>query len=126
MSYLPTWRLRSISRDLSATRSPALRREKSERARLDALARRRLRARAEIVERGVRGEPRPAALFRVEHLEHEHLVAPHFGEIEPAVGRVVAQPVRLTHAVRIAALGDEQIPGRDAARIGDRERVGPN
>src|SRR6266849_4756972 len=52
-------------------------REKRERARLDALARRRARRRGRIVERAVRGETRTPVLRRIVHLEHERLVAPH-------------------------------------------------
>src|SRR5882762_7181358 len=99
-------------------------REESERPRLDALARRRARRRGRIDERAVRGEARAAVLGRFEYLEYQRLVAPHQRKIEPAVIRVVADAVRLAHAGRIAALGADQVPGGEAARVRDRERVG--
>src|SRR6266850_7566961 len=98
-------------------------REESERPRLDALARRRARRRGRIDERAVRGEARAAVLGRIEYLEYQRLVAPHQRKIEPAVIRVVADAVGLAHAVRIAALGADQVPGGEAARVRDGERV---
>src|SRR3989441_11539337 len=76
------------------------------------------------LERAVRGEARTAVLRRIEYLEYQRLVAPHLREIEPAVIRVVADAVGLAHPVRIAALGADQVPGGEAPRIGDGERVG--
>src|ERR1041385_8945357 len=99
-------------------------REEGERPRLDAPARRRPRRRVGVVERAVRGEASAPVLRRIEYLEDERLVAPHPREIEPAVIRVVADAVGLAHAVRIAALGADQVPRGEAARIGDRERIG--
>src|SRR6478736_5958500 len=54
--------------------------EKSERARLDALARRRAAWRRGILERGVRGKARAAVLFGVVDLEHDGLVAARVGK----------------------------------------------
>src|SRR6266849_9216778 len=98
--------------------------EERKRSGLDALARRRARRRGRIDERAVRGEARAAVLGRIEYLEYQRLVAPHQRKIEPAVIRVVPDAVGLAHAVRIAALGADQVPGGEAARVGDRERVG--
>src|SRR5687767_13696556 len=98
--------------------------KKSERSRFDALARRRPGRRRGIVERGVGGKPRAAVACGVEYLEYQRFVSPHLREIEPAVRRAVAQPVRLSDAVRIAALGNHEIAGGDAPRVRDRERIG--
>src|SRR5688572_21896127 len=54
--------------------------EERESPRLDAFARRRAGGRAGIVEGAVRGEARRPARVRVEHLEHQRLVALHAGE----------------------------------------------
>jgi len=71
----------------------------------------------------VRGEARAAVLGRFVYFEHQRLVAPHPRKIEPAVLRVVADTVGFAHAVRIAALGADQVPGSEAARVRDGERV---
>src|SRR5207249_11972792 len=97
--------------------------EEAKGARLDALARRRARGRVRILERAVRGEARAPVLRGIEYLEDEGLVAPHPRKIEPAVLRVVGDAVGLAHAVRIAALGADQVLGGETARVGDSERV---
>src|SRR4051794_5236197 len=59
--------------------------EKRQGADLDALARARMRRRGRVLERGVRAPARAAVFERVEHLEHQRLVAPHAREPVPAV-----------------------------------------
>ena len=82
------------------------------------------RRRGRILERRVRREARAPVFLRVVDLEHHRLVAPHLREVEPAVPRAVLQPVGLPHAVRVAALGDQEIVGLDALGVGDGERIG--
>src|SRR5436853_7811362 len=91
--------------------------EEGQRARLDALARRGPRRRRRVDERGVRREARPSVGLRVEDLEDQRLVAPHLGEVEPAVAGVVLQAIGLADAVRIAPLGDRQVLWPEPARI---------
>ena len=62
------------------------------------------------------------SLSAVEDLEHQRLVAPHAREPVPLVLRIVGDGVGLADAVGIAALGDDEIVERDAARVADRER----
>src|SRR5438094_6403465 len=97
--------------------------EEGHRARLDALARRGSRRRRRVDERGVRREARPSVGLRVVDLEDQRLVAPHLGEVEPAVAGIVLQAVGLADAVRIAPLGHQQVLGHEAARVQDGERI---
>src|SRR6267143_6376068 len=84
--------------------------EEGHRPRLDALARRGPRRRRRVDERGVRREARPSVGLRVVDLEDQRLVAPHLGEVEPAVARVVLQAIGLADAVRIAPLVAHDLP----------------
>ena len=71
----------------------------------------------------MRREARTARGFRLVDLEHDGLVAPHARKIEPAMVGVVGQPVGLADAVRVAAFGHHQVARRDAARIGQCQRI---
>ena len=88
-----------------------------ERTRFYALARPRGRRSRRVLERRVRGKARATVGCRVEHFEHERLVAAHARKIKPAVARVVAQPVGLPDAVWVAAFRDEQVAELDALRL---------
>src|ERR1700722_20794527 len=78
--------------------------EERQRADLDALARTRPRRRGRIVERRVRAPARAAVLRRIEHLEHQRLVALHAREPVPRVRRIVGDRIGLADAVGIAPL----------------------
>jgi hypothetical protein len=97
--------------------------KKRESAHLDALPRWRIGRGRRIDKRCVRRETRAAILFRIVNFEHQGLVAPHLRKIEPTVIGVVLQSIGLSHAVRIAALRNEQVFHSDALGIGDRERI---
>src|SRR4051812_10722783 len=92
---------------LSASGGRAERSEKCERARFDALPRRRACGRVCVVERRVRRESRAPVYRGVVHLEHDRLVAAHPGKIEPLMLRIVFDPIRLPYAIRVASLGNE-------------------
>src|SRR5262245_20814555 len=89
-----------------------------------ALSRRRAGRRRRIGERGMRREARAAVGRRVVDLEHDRLVARELRKVEPAVRRVELQAIGLADAVRVAPLGDQQVARRDAARVGERQRIG--
>src|SRR5512146_3082228 len=91
--------------------------EESDRANLDAFAGPRIGRRGRIIEVGLSGPARPPVLQRIEHLEDKRLVAAHAREPIPAVLRIVSDGVGLADAVRVAALGDNEVLGRHAARI---------
>src|ERR1051325_6167374 len=97
--------------------------EKSQSPHFDALARRRLGRARGIVEGAVRGPARAAVLDRVESLEHDCLVALHFGEIIPAMLRIESAVVHFADPVGINPRAREQFFYADAARIGDRQRL---
>src|SRR5687767_859767 len=98
--------------------------EEGERAGFDALARRGAGGRAGIVEGAVRGEARGPGLVRVEHLEHQRLVALHAREVIPLVRRVVGDVVNLAGAVLVAPLDPDEALVRNAAAVADAERLG--
>src|SRR6185437_13391678 len=78
--------------------------EEGQRTDFDALARTRIGRRGRIVEGGVRRPAGAAVLERIEHLEHDRLLAPHAREPEPFVRRIVGEGVGLTDPVRITPL----------------------
>src|SRR5689334_6445372 len=98
--------------------------EERQRARLDALARRRAGRRGGIVEGSVRREARTAVVLGIVDLEHDRLVAPHARKVIPAMRGVVLEAIGLPDAMRIAALGDEQVARGDAVRVRHGKRVG--
>src|SRR5215510_14991501 len=90
--------------------------EEGEGPHLDALAWRRVGRRGGVDERGMGGEPCPAVPRRVVDLEYQRLVAPHFGEIEPPMLRVVAHLIGLAHPMGIAPFGSDQVARCEAPR----------
>src|SRR5271166_4889866 len=63
-----------------------------------------------------------SVLERIVDLEDERFIASHAREPVPAVLRVVFYGVGLADAVRIPALGYDEVIGAEAARIADRQR----
>src|SRR5687768_8032998 len=78
--------------------------EESESPGFDAFARLRVRRRARIVERAVRGEARGHAGVGIEDLEHEGFVARHLREVVPHVRRIVGDVVDLAGAIFVTPL----------------------
>src|SRR5262249_31688724 len=83
--------------------------EERESAHLDALPRSWVWWGSGVFERRVGREARAAVFLGIEYFEDQRFIAPHLGKIKPAMLRVVLQAVSLSHAMRIASLGHDQV-----------------
>src|SRR4029077_2659365 len=98
-------------------------REERESAHLDALPRRGVWWRGGIFERRVGREPCAAVFLGIENFENQRLVAPHLRKIKPTVVGTILEAVSLSHAMRIASLGHDQIVHLYAFGVGKSEGI---
>src|SRR6516162_7214517 len=74
-----------------------------------------------VVKCRMRGPTGAAILCRIKRLENDRLVSPHFGEVIPAVFRIVSAVIDLANPVRVNARARKQLSCSDTSRIGNRQ-----